>query len=385
MNDDEQFDTLLELFRRVTREMIDGLENTFNRRSIAEWQNEYQKLLARYMTAASLLGSEQSQLPEAKHNERDRLTQRDVRAQFSYLGGFVAEMQNEREWRKGWNSRAEMYANAIKTPYWRGRTRMLALPAMPAQGTICLTNCGCKWDIREYDDRWECFWVRGKDDSCQTCMQRAADWSPYVLPKEAEHELTSNVLTTRKQIEQLTGKKSKHSGIVNEDVPNGALGAYRWKDQAISIKSGMSAAETHYTIVHELFHSLAKADKIQSKNVDGYLYYPGYEEGFVDLLARKYAVRSAPDALKSLVAEYVESRNSLNNVDLYGRYVKSVQYIQRNLQISPENEDKWLLDMLTKYTIEERREKMMKDLTHIHGKDVATRLIGQLDEVLASK
>jgi hypothetical protein len=104
-----------------------------------------------------------------------------VQAQFAFLDGFAIEIQDTDEYMAGWNARADMYAKSIKTPYWQGRTRMLPLPAMPAEGTQCLTNCGCSWEIVTIDEEagdYDCYWRRGKDDSCQTCIARAQNWSP---------------------------------------------------------------------------------------------------------------------------------------------------------------------------------------------------------------
>lgn len=74
-------------------------------------------------------------------------------------------------------TRAKLYALSAVQMYWRQVTRGAELPAYPGDGTSdCLTNCGCEWV--EAADGWH--WVRSKDDSCDTCLQREQEWNPYV-------------------------------------------------------------------------------------------------------------------------------------------------------------------------------------------------------------
>lgn len=105
---------------------------------------------------------------------------KQVKAQLNYLGRFALEIQGSDEWQAGWNSRAAMYAEGVKVPYWQGKTRMLSLPAMPGEGTTCLTRCRCLWDVQQLDGEgnYDAFWRRGASDSCQICIQRATEWAP---------------------------------------------------------------------------------------------------------------------------------------------------------------------------------------------------------------
>lgn len=109
-----------------------------------------------------------------------RLLAPQVKAQIAYLGRFALEIQGAEEWQAGWNARAQMYAEGIKVPYWQGATRMLPLPAMPGEGTTCLTRCKCSWDVQQLagEGNYDAYWRRGATDSCQICIQRAADWAP---------------------------------------------------------------------------------------------------------------------------------------------------------------------------------------------------------------
>ena len=144
---------------------------------VSEWEEEISRQLARYHSAAYLAGAKADDLTPAARTA----VQRDLRTQLDFLSQFAVEIQDAAEWQAGWNARAEMYAKSIKTPYWRGATQMLPLPAMPADGSNqCLTNCGCAWDVQQLDGNgnYDAYWIRGKNDSCQTCMQRAQEWAP---------------------------------------------------------------------------------------------------------------------------------------------------------------------------------------------------------------
>ena len=79
--------------------------------------------------------------------------------------------------------RARMYGGASSELFSRAYGASLGLPPMPfypAQGTICLTNCGCEWQYVQLPGRgnWDCFWRRSKDDSCDTCIAREAAAAP---------------------------------------------------------------------------------------------------------------------------------------------------------------------------------------------------------------
>lgn len=86
--------------------------------------------------------------------------------------------------------RARMYAYAPVTTAEEGNVikqvgHSLPLPAMPAQGTQCLTNCGCTWRIvtlnavnEDYNAYWE---LDPRKVHCQTCTQRRSDWYPVKI------------------------------------------------------------------------------------------------------------------------------------------------------------------------------------------------------------
>jgi hypothetical protein len=141
------------------------------------WQRDMERALARYHTASYMAGQGAPTMNDA---DRENLA-KIVQAQVDWLKGFTLEIQDQREWQAGWNARAASYAGAIKQPYWKGQTRMLPLPAMPAEGTQCHNNCKCAWEINAIDAEagdYDCYWRRAADDSCQTCLERESRWSP---------------------------------------------------------------------------------------------------------------------------------------------------------------------------------------------------------------
>jgi hypothetical protein len=145
--------------------------------SPAEWMDLFRRLLARYHLAAFMTGNESEVVPARAWRGLVDV----VNAQFEFLRGFKLEVQSDAEFQAGWEARAESYAGAIKVPYWQGRTKVLPLPAMPAQGTQCHNNCGCAWRVVVVNEKrgdYDAYWERHKDDSCQTCIERARQWAP---------------------------------------------------------------------------------------------------------------------------------------------------------------------------------------------------------------
>lgn len=145
-----------------------------------QWYTLTARLLAKYAQAALMLGLDTDTLTP----EHIRVSWELMSGQLEYLDNFKMQIQNAPEFQAGWESRAASYAKAIKVPYWKGRTQMLPLPAMPAEGTQCMNNCGCYWEINAIDagaGDYDCYWRRGKDDSCQTCIEREKQWNPLLI------------------------------------------------------------------------------------------------------------------------------------------------------------------------------------------------------------
>lgn len=169
---------LLERLTRLVRAATDSLEQSYPQ-GVDAWQREISRQLARYHAASIMAGAGVDTLTQPM---TVAVTQ-DLATQLKFLAKFGVEIQDGAQWQAGWNSRAELYAKSIKTPYWRGATKMLPLPAMPAQGTGCYSNCGCAWEVSELDGdgNADAYWRRSKDDSCAICIQRERDWSPVKI------------------------------------------------------------------------------------------------------------------------------------------------------------------------------------------------------------
>lgn len=151
-----------------------------DRISVPLWKQQIEGLLARYHTAALMTGQGSSELSQAAQKE----LLKGVQAQLQFLDKFAIEIQGADEWKAGWNARAQLYGQSIKQPYWQGATKMLPLPSMPGQGTLCMNNCGCAWRIDTIDEKagdYDAYWERSLADSCATCLEREKNWSPLQI------------------------------------------------------------------------------------------------------------------------------------------------------------------------------------------------------------
>jgi hypothetical protein len=107
-----------------------------------------------------------------------------LQAQREYADGFADEVAAV-----GWAAiaggaaRLALYAGALKATYWKAKTWDLDLPAYPTEGSECMVNCKCYWEIDMVDIEagdFDCYWrMGGTERHCVTCPQRASDWSPY--------------------------------------------------------------------------------------------------------------------------------------------------------------------------------------------------------------
>jgi hypothetical protein len=146
--------------------------------TVKAWQREMEKLLARYHEAAYMIGLESSELDD----DAMAIIIEDIEFQLGYLDAFAVAIAGASAWQASFNSRAALYAQSPKRTYWQGiaAKARLTLPGMPGESE-CLSNCGCEWDIREVKGGWDCYWRRGKKDSCNGCRQREREWNPYKI------------------------------------------------------------------------------------------------------------------------------------------------------------------------------------------------------------
>lgn len=173
-------DRLIARLTRLISVATTALEGVYPAR-VDEWQQELARQLTRYHQAAALAGSGSPGLTP----ELTTAIKADLSGQLGFLGKFAIEIKDGDEWQRGWNRRAEMYAGSVQVPYWRGKTQMLPLPAMPGDGSSeCLTRCRCAWDVQplDGDGNYDATWQLGAaEQHCQQCAQRAADWSPLKI------------------------------------------------------------------------------------------------------------------------------------------------------------------------------------------------------------
>lgn len=167
------------LIRRLTLTINAATETLEQEPSQAPaWRIEVARQLRRYHQAAYLVGAGAKTIDE----QAWRFIRDDLAVQLKFLSQFAVEIASASAWQAGWNARAAMYARSIQTPYWRGATKLLPLPAMPGDGsTACLVNCGCAWDVQEVKGGYDAYWRRGKNDSCQGCVEREQQWAPLQI------------------------------------------------------------------------------------------------------------------------------------------------------------------------------------------------------------
>jgi hypothetical protein len=171
----KRLDWLIARLSRLIQAATDALEASYPA-GVPAWEAEISRQLARYHAAAMLAGADVATLTPPM---RTAVT-RDLATQLAYLKQFGVQVQSAGQWERGYQARAKMYARSIQIPSWKGVTQLLPLPAMPAEGTTCLTNCGCSWDVQqlEGEGNYDAYWRRGKEDSCQVCRQRELEWAP---------------------------------------------------------------------------------------------------------------------------------------------------------------------------------------------------------------
>jgi hypothetical protein len=164
-------DKLTTVIGGITSDLEDG---TFE---VDAWQKAMERELTTFHASAYMAGARQMTLDEAA---RKRIAG-DVRVQLQFLDNFSLEIQSASDFEEGWKQRAASYADAIQIPFWAGRTKMLPLPALPGEGSQCQTHCKCLWSVDTLDEEagdWDATWIRSVAESCQTCVERAQEWSP---------------------------------------------------------------------------------------------------------------------------------------------------------------------------------------------------------------
>ena len=172
--------------RRVIREAetpIGALSEAMaaNNITIDQWREAMRAAIVEAFEAAGRSGAEIERITGEFQRTIDRL----VEVQIDFLDNFAGDIDTN-GWLGPYDARALMYASAAKQAYWHGDVlkqagRFLPLPAMPAEGTQCLSNCKCQWRVETInadEGDYDAYWERHAEDSCQTCLERRALWYP---------------------------------------------------------------------------------------------------------------------------------------------------------------------------------------------------------------
>jgi hypothetical protein len=187
---------LLGAFREAIRELTLRLQ--IGMITLDEWHRAMETLIARYH-AASFMAGQRSPLIGVTE---EGYVYDYVNTQLGFLDNFALVIQSGAEWQAGWNARAEQYAKGIVSPYWKGRTKILPLPAMPGDLTTdCGQNCACLWDVVTIDEKkadYDCFWMLNASrvittEHCQECTLRAREWNPLKV-RDGILQLTGTVI-----------------------------------------------------------------------------------------------------------------------------------------------------------------------------------------------
>lgn len=162
----------------LAKQLADG-DISLNQWVVGMRQNVKDSFIDQYMLAAG---------------GRNNMTQADwgrvgqmVRNQYEYLDRFAVDVANGRYTESAVAARARMYVESSSQAFERGNTvtrGMPDLPAYPGDGsTQCLSNCRCRWVIKETDTEWQCTWKLGQAEHCPDCVERSRIWAPYIVPK----------------------------------------------------------------------------------------------------------------------------------------------------------------------------------------------------------
>lgn len=147
-----------------------------DRKSIDDWQRAMAQDLLVYHYASYGTGRGAirfSPKEQARINEQ-------VGQQLDYLNKYAAELDT-RGWEAKDAARSALYAGSIKSTFWRGKTFGYDLPAYPTEGSPCMVNCACAWDMNELDPEEldaDFTWKLGATEHCEVCRERARVWAP---------------------------------------------------------------------------------------------------------------------------------------------------------------------------------------------------------------
>lgn len=161
---------------------VDLTESLEEGQDVGEWGSDLAKTVLLLAIVYYLLG--RGGLSQMGESDWFSLTN-EINDQYDYLSGFADDVAAGALSKAQINARTSLYFASASQRYHQGRANAfgLTLPGYPGVGTDCKMNCKCFWNIKEYADRWECFWMRTAAESCPTCVARSISWNPYILYK----------------------------------------------------------------------------------------------------------------------------------------------------------------------------------------------------------
>lgn len=157
------------------------------------WQRDMERVITRAHTAAWLAGTaerlrvklDSPLLSQARLSRAERAEIKAVvEKQLEYLAGFVEAKGGLSEAQVA--ARAAMYAGAVQKTYSESRWGDWDLPFYPTDGSECMANCRCSWEVNDNDDgTGVAYWRLGATERhCTTCPAREAD-NPYQVKRRA--------------------------------------------------------------------------------------------------------------------------------------------------------------------------------------------------------
>lgn len=111
-----------------------------------------------------------------------------VGRQIDYLNALTDDVEAGRyaDSTEALQARAALYAGALSESYSKGQWGDWDLPFHPTEGSECMTNCHCHWEVADNEDgTGSAVWHLGAaEHHCETCPARA-DGSPYDVKRKA--------------------------------------------------------------------------------------------------------------------------------------------------------------------------------------------------------
>lgn len=159
----------------------------------ATWQREIERIIARGHMAAWMAGTAERlgvpvDSPLLSQVRLSRAERREIQGvvdvQLRYFRGFQADMKDMTPAQIA--ARAQLYAGATRATYSSKRWGDWQLPYQPGQGTECLSQCRCHWEVQDNGDgTGTAVWHLGATERhCVTCPARASQ-SPYSVKRRA--------------------------------------------------------------------------------------------------------------------------------------------------------------------------------------------------------